>query len=968
VFIMNAELSEDHPFVLELTSLHNTAARFQHEAHIAAVKLQRHSLDTSHTLERIHILERENAHLTEEITLLRAHPDITPHPASLQVQELTLALRRVSDKLDLAEDALLTRTAELASVRSDLVKAAQDVEGAFELAARMRAREEESKVRERDLEIKARAAEEERKMADLVVQEYADLVRSIEGRPGSNSSLPSSLHALHTNGLAHSSSSNVTLVDSLHEGKSGLHKLLTEFNSETEKLEAVISQLQGKVSVLETKLESEQKTSKRDRFLLSHAQTELDKARMDDNTAAKMVSRYMKFSQSSTDALQKAMEALRARHAGTVNTLSAQINQLEHSLGVERRQAGRLRDALDELSFDIARETYGRRREISLRLALLAREESITEGLRRWSRRAQELFERSTSGQDGEITLRSSFERAVQDAEGLLDALDGGEFSLDGCSAGALARVVAARDAVSALTHELQAETERRMELEKQVGHLLLVAPPTSPPIAPELVPSLHSPISRSDSGARISSSATLINDPPSPSPQSATLPQDLSMNGIFAEPSNSNGTGLHFQETQAPVRDKSSVPEESPYSGSAHVTGSPDDLTNLRHSPVFGQNTQTLPMPSPSRPIPEKDCKDNIPELQMAEVNPPPNELLSPLTPRSQAVHILRPEDEPSQSIGDLSVVDIVEDAPSSASSLLYLPSQTGDEELSSELESSLDNISCLISSLAQVQVRYDTFQRAFRDCHLALKDLKRSLLPLTEHLTEPNTSSALERVIERLDDFNEDTRVELEIRIADEELVAHGFETLLAVPGAIADATERTQVEQNLTAFVDGTDPAVDRAMHRFSRKLDDLQHDIAAVKRVVHELPTVDSMLSPAAAAESPSKTSSNWSSWTAGLLGAGAPRPSSPAPTFGSVMTSPRLRHSPSFTRHQTSLHRSSGDSSDPLANLGLRIPMPSLAMSVPPSSSPVGLGIGYSPARAGSRPRTLSGMYMLGLGS
>jgi hypothetical protein len=36
----------------------------------------------------------------------------------------------------------------------------------------------------------------------------------------------------------------------------------------------------------------------------------------------------------------------------------------------------------------------------------------------------------------------------------------------------------------------------------------------------------------------------------------------------------------------------------------------------------------------------------------------------------------------------------------------------------------------------------------------------------------------------------FNEDVRVELEIRIADEERVTRGYATLLAVPGAIASA----------------------------------------------------------------------------------------------------------------------------------------------------------------------------------
>jgi len=69
----------------------------------------------------------------------------------------------------------------LTNAQSELLKAKQDAEGAFDLAYRIRAREEESKLRERQLERKARLAEEERRMADLVVSEYADLGPFIGG-------------------------------------------------------------------------------------------------------------------------------------------------------------------------------------------------------------------------------------------------------------------------------------------------------------------------------------------------------------------------------------------------------------------------------------------------------------------------------------------------------------------------------------------------------------------------------------------------------------------------------------------------------------------------------------------------------------------------------------------------------------------------------------------------------------------
>jgi hypothetical protein len=277
----------------------------QVEAHSASIKLQRHSLDTSNAHERITHLERENALLRSEITVLRAnpHPDtfLQSHPISLQAQQLTLSLRRLSDKLSLTEDALQTRDVELAHARSELAKAKHTVEGAYELAARTRGREEEGKFRERELEREVRAAEEERKMSDLVVNEYADLVRKLEGRPGihSRTHSRSTFSAVDDDdtvvipAATSSSNSSVTLIDSLSEGKSGLQKLLSEFSTEKERLQAELFHLHGELATSEAKNEAERKGMEHDRLELAKAKFELEKLKLDDNVAAKMVSRYM---------------------------------------------------------------------------------------------------------------------------------------------------------------------------------------------------------------------------------------------------------------------------------------------------------------------------------------------------------------------------------------------------------------------------------------------------------------------------------------------------------------------------------------------------------------------------------------------------------------------------------------------------------------------------------------------------
>lgn len=255
----------------------------QHEAHTISVKLQRHSLEASEAVERSRALERENARLHEEIHTLRTNPDLTPHPAALQVPELSLALRRLSDKLTYTEDTLLSRTNELAQTHNELNQALSDAATAQELAKQAHARVEEGKGRERDLERKTRTAEEERRLADRALQEYADLVRSLEGRQSKTLVTPGQPSA----------SPNATPAESLAEDRIGLQRLLGEFNIETERLSLEINRLQSENDTLKVKLESERATAVANHSRFAETTLELDRYKSDDSTAAKMVSRYM---------------------------------------------------------------------------------------------------------------------------------------------------------------------------------------------------------------------------------------------------------------------------------------------------------------------------------------------------------------------------------------------------------------------------------------------------------------------------------------------------------------------------------------------------------------------------------------------------------------------------------------------------------------------------------------------------
>ncbi|KAI9574190.1 hypothetical protein HD554DRAFT_2165699 [Boletus coccyginus] len=258
------------------------------------------------------------------------------------------------------------------------------------------------------------------------------------------------------------------------------------------------------------------------------------------------------------------------------------------------------------------------------------------------------------------------------------------------------------------------------------------------------------------------------------------------------------------------------------------------------------------------------------------------------------------------------------------------------------------------LLTELGATKHRYDTLQRALHDCSLALKELKRTLASSSPSPhAQTQLRQHLETALVRIDDYTEDARVELEIRVADEELTVRGLEMLLGVPGVLVDVDERAKVEASASAFVDGTDEGVMRALERFGRKLEDVQHDVAVVKRVMHGLVMEEGERGERG--ESGECVDENkdagWTRWTAGLLGANTTPSRSPTPvqTFGAVMISPPLRHAMS--------HEGAPDQG-PLAGPNLRIPMPPRS---PSSWTQTGLGR----AMEETRPGTLSAMYAVG---
>jgi hypothetical protein len=1048
--------------------------------------------------ERAVHLERENDLLRAELAVLRANPHTnSSSEAQSQVQELTLSLRRLSHKLSLTEEFLFAKTNELIHAHAESVTAKANADNAYELGARVRGREEAGKVRERDLERKVVQLEEDLKMADVVMKEYAALVRGMEAKSSESG---------HSNGDIPQ-----TLAATFSESELSRERFLLQFRTDSEKLHVQLEDVTAKLEKATAQLAAATSSNQAIRAELGRTRTELEKLQLEDGTAAKMVSRYMyvrvlfslgltqiqvylcrQFSQASTNNLLSTLSTLKARHEGTLSTLSSQNFALSTQLRSSEVQNERLRSALDELGGEILKESYGRRREVALRIKMGGREDRIVEGLRRWVRRGDEALTRlrdaSTAESDALLGM-------AQDARILLESLEEG--ALDEGTAlslsGSRARAFLIDNGLDGLLDELREENERRVMLEKKIASIRLDDAPVNgtsaprkdeqelrtddhhtddkPPKVPEksYSPILHLPTTTITPVIR---QGPLKVDPAVDGPA-----DNLSSQIQDEKPSGSSLSTVPEAKTYVPAPTTITPPvvHQSPLKVSQKLDGPTDHLLSQVQdeeqsdgslSPVVPKaetldndeiRDQSSDLPAPNSPPhfgPElgsspKIDSDAIPTYvdNSQHLTPPATvDTISLVSETKNVEHEITAvedtlDDPPTPTVLETTVrTPPSEDPPSQpqhpisfpSAPIIIIPERTPSPHP-------------LLADLARVSKRYDDLQRAFRDCHIALEGLKVSLTSDTSPTT-PIPVDILEAALGRLNDYTEDARVELEIRVSDEALLAKGYEALLCVPGAMAASTSvreneskadeptRLEVETQIQEFVSGDDRAVRKARETFTRKLEDVQHDIASLKRAIYDpdslLPPSSAMsssssshfqnLSPSAststlnlAASSKSDTANGGGSWTSWIRGSPS-RPSSPAhpgmgpaPTFGNIMTSPRLRPSPSTGSFQnqtptptqtqgsrrSSFFNLSGTPTDPhpkdpLAQLGLKIPMPHFGMSthgglsagagpfggygphgILSPTSPLGMGAAPGTTTTAARARTVSSsMYMLGLGA
>lgn len=703
---------------------------------------------------------------------------------------------------------------------------------------------------------------------------------------------------------------------------------------------------------------------------------------------------HRRFSQTSTDTLHTALGSLKARHAATVDTLSTQVSSLTRCLQQTETTCERLRSALDELGGDYMKESYGRRREVALRMKLIYREESLIESLRRWILRAQEALDKAP-----DVPAQENLTKMLNEAKDIIILTNGPEsqpFS------GSSARIIAVQTIADSLAENLHAETVKRLELER----LLAIGRHDQ-----EYEPSVNihegdyrencTQYEQSSSNVAIQTftfqgdeilSPLMVGSPSigsgAPTEVPDRLPEQVCDNFILSDqdchqdnessssPSPGESGGVEGCETKYPFTAAAVTealhpePVELPAQDcgvEAHTSAMEEQLSD-EISPI---NIQVASADSTRAQDQDVSAQAPVPEIVVAHFDEIPQSLFPSSDDHSLATGL------------HIDAVPVPDIPPIGSDIITNLNSTVPQDNLARHiiLPSSLDPQlnHPLLPELVKVNHRYDELQHNFHDCHFALDALKQSLsTSLLNHQVPPE---ALKMALERLTDYIEDARVELEIRIADESLLARGYETLLSVPGALASldpngksgnetAPLRSEIELQVEAFVSGTEPSIRKGAESLTQKLSIVQHDIAVLKRAIHDpegegppvqhepVGSTSSLFGPVpATAPVMGSRSGGWASW----ISSSPSRPSSPAPTFGNIMTSPRLRHSPSLNLtgagrpSKPYLLNSDAVNKDPLASLGLRVPMP---LYVPLQA----------PAHPTATSRTVSTMYMLGLGA
>ena len=483
------------------------------------------------------------------------------------------------------------------------------------------------------------------------------------------------------------------------------------------------------------------------------------------------------------------MQAANTRLSHTVTNLRSQLFATQTLLSREEARSKQLRNAIDELAEGYERETFGRRREVGLRMKALEREERRSEEGKRWVDRVRRERSRLNVGQTPHNNkLSASPTRPVRMNSFSNSGTNGRSTSSTSLSStlGAPNTYDYAHEERLSLLWEL---LESGLSIFNDANDVL---------------------VDRGDADGSVTPPNKTIGGDANDNPaKSKSLAVDGSLGRILlAQQMVMSLTADLDRETKRNVQlEKERLTFlSSSWDEAVQSQGdTPDEVRKVgpdrQGESVRERSIQSSPNASSGN---EREPKELL-QMPMSE----------------------SPVETPIAGVLESDTVAFGE-APSSSPSM---SSEARVAQASSSKLEALTEATELISQLRARKSSYRTPQKALHDCAISLSNLR-----VTRKSLPSSHQAALQILLDGIHDVIEDVRVEVEITIADDDRAGKGHQTVLSLNGD-------EQAIKAAKVFLQGNRTQAKES--NFERRLRDVEHDLVELKMAVLDIQSEENL---------------------------------------------------------------------------------------------------------------------------
>jgi len=432
------------------------------------------------------------------------------------------------------------------------------------------------------------------------------------------------------------------------------------------------------------------------------------------------------------------MQAANTRLSHTVTNLRSQLFATQTLLSREEARSKQLRNAIDELAEGYERETFGRRREVGLRMKALEREERRSEEGKRWVDRVRRERSRLNVGQTPHNNkLSASPTRPVR-----MNSFSNSGTNGRSTSSTSLSSMLGAPN-----TYDYAHEEKLSLLWELLESGLSIFSAANDVLVDRRNMDGSVTPPTRTNGGD--------MNDSPA-------KPKILAVDGSL---------GRILLAQQMVLSLTADLDRET----KRNVQLEKERLTFLSSSWDEAESIEG---------IPSNEAREGDSDRQDEPIYERPSQLNLSASNGTQPETTEIPQMPVSDSPVAMPIAEVLEpttlacrQSPSSSPSMSRQPKVA---EASSSTPSPTKEAIDLISQLQARSSSYLSTQKALHDCAMSLTNLRatRKSLPLTHQ-------AALEILLDGIHDVIEDVRVEVEITIADDDRATKGHQTVLSLNG---------------------------------------------------------------------------------------------------------------------------------------------------------------------------------------